>query len=204
MYNYYLSICPFVIYWLTCGVMSLVIESENINTKIVNQVDKKTVLLSVLISTLFTCFINIFFLYYNILDTSILRYYYIIIGIWWTDTCEFCLHITLHKNKFLYKYAHKIHHTLYNPYHFGALYNSLFESILESIFLLSGIYFLGFSYQEYIIVNTLAHFATVIDHTYLNYKNKFHYLHHSQNGNCNFQQPFFTYYDKIFKTYKIN
>ena len=204
MLNYCLSFCPFIVYWLTCGLVNLMHENENTNTKIINQIDKNTVLISTIISTLLTCLLNILLVYYEILNTSILRYYYILVGVWWIDTFEYFLHVALHKINFLYKNAHKTHHTLYNPYHYGALYNSTFESILESSILLSGIYFLGFSYKEYIITITLGHFATVIDHTFLNYKNKFHYLHHSQNGNYNFQQPFFTYYDKLFGTYKIN
>ena len=61
----------------------------------------------------------------------------------------------------------------------------------------------NFSFNEYIIVISLANIATVLDHSYFNYKNYFHYLHHSKYQNYNFQQPFFTYWDRLFRTYKV-
>jgi sphinganine C4-monooxygenase len=167
-----------------------------------NIIDKKTVFYNVLIGTAMHTVINSTLYYFEILDITIFRYYYILCGIILVDTIEYFMHRALHKFKFLYKY-HKVHHELNNPYNFGALYNSTVEGIIESVLLLSGFLLCNFSFTEYIIVITLANISTVLDHTSLNIKNSFHYLHHSKYQNNNFQQPFFTYYDRMFNTYKI-
>ena len=204
MLNYYLSFLPFISYWATCGILELFYcKDDKTLESTKNTITKKEVFYNTLSVTSSTVLINMLCVYFNIFDNETLRYYYILLGIWMIDTIEYFFHITMHKVKFLYKHMHKHHHSLHIPYHFGALYNSSCESTIESILIFSGIYLLGFSYKEFIIVTSLAHIATVIDHTSLNYKKQFHYLHHTIYNNNNFQQPFFTYYDKLFGTYKI-
>jgi len=176
---------------------------EDIKKKyIVNNVNKHEVFLNVMTVTSSTIVANLLIVYFDILDPDELRILYILLGIWWIDTIEYFTHRLFHTNKYLYKNFHKVHHYLHDTYHFAALYNNAFEATLTGSMLFGGIYMLGISYKEYIIVTMLANVATVIDHTYINYKNKFHYLHHSQYHNYNFQQPFFTYYDRLLGTYK--
>jgi sterol desaturase/sphingolipid hydroxylase (fatty acid hydroxylase superfamily) len=194
---------PFILYWGSCLLLnSLNIEVNDNKLVKLNIVDKKTVFFNVLGGTIMHTIINFNLYYFNILDLIKLRYQYILYGIILVDTIEYFMHRALHKYKFLYKF-HKVHHELNNPYNFGALYNSTIEGIIEVSLLLSGFILCDFSFNEYIIVISLANIATILDHSYFNYKKYFHYLHHSKYQNYNFQQPFFTYWDKLFKTYKI-
>lgn len=202
MYLY--SLIPFVAYWLTCGFCGCIGKS---NEKIVNSVDKKTVFYNVLSVTGSAVLGTCAFLYFDIISSSVFRFWYVLIGIWWIDTIEYVTHYVMHKVPFLYKNFHKIHHQLVIPYAFGALYNSTLEAGLTSSMMMYGFYLLGISYPEFIVVTTLANIATVLDHSEslakLGFKNKFHQLHHSKYQNKNFQQPFFTYYDKLFDTLAI-
>lgn len=197
---------PFLAYWLTCAILSLfkigVVNEESIILK--NSVKRIDVFANVFMVTLSTILGNFLLDFLNIFKPEILRWYYIPIGIWWVDTIEYFVHYIMHKVPFLYKLMHKEHHRLQIPYSYGALYNSSPEAISTSSLMLLGFYYLGFSYKEFIIVTTLANIATVIDHTdIISYKKRFHYLHHTAYQNCNFQQPFFTYYDRLFGTYKV-
>lgn len=200
--KYFICSLPFILYWGTCLVLNLFnIGNPDEKHLKLNIVNKQKVFYNVLGGTIMHTIISGNLYYFNILDLIQLRYQYILYGVILVDTIEYFMHRSLHKFKFLYKY-HKVHHELNNPYNFGALYNSTVEGILESFLLLSGFILCNFSFYEYIIVISLANIATVIDHTNLNIKNNFHYLHHSKYQNYNFQQPFFTYYDRIFGTYK--
>ena len=197
---------PFLAYWLTCGFLSLfnIGKSDDYQISNRNSVKKLHVFKNVFMVTLSTILGNFLLEYFEIFNIDIFRWYYILVGIWWIDTVEYFLHILMHKVQFLYRLMHKEHHKLQIPYSYGALYNSTPEAISTSTFMLLGFYFLGISYKEFIVVTTLANIATVIDHTdIISYKKRFHYLHHSAHQNCNFQQPFFTYYDRLFGTYKV-
>ena len=202
MLNYIISFIPFIIYWGTCGVLELT-NKGTLSPKQMekNYVPKSDVFLNVMGVTLSSTLSNLLFAYIGIFDLTKFRIIYLILGVWWIDTAEFAAHFTLHKVNFLYKNFHKTHHQLHYPYHFGALYNSTFEAAYTSSLLFLGFYFIGFSFREFIFTTTLAYLATVIDHNYSSNENRFHYLHHTKYFNNNFQQPFFTYYDRLFGTY---
>jgi sphinganine C4-monooxygenase len=192
---------PFISYWISSFLLNYFYPTVDF-TK--NTISKNNIILNSFFDTFSTLIINYFLYKYKVFDINILRFYYIFIGIFIVDTIEYFMHYSLHKIPFLYKNFHKEHHKIKNLYVFGALYNSLGESIIESTLLFLGFYLFNFSYQEYIITITLANIATVLDHSNINIKNNFHNLHHSKYQNYNFQQPFFTYYDKIFSTYKVD
>jgi sterol desaturase/sphingolipid hydroxylase (fatty acid hydroxylase superfamily) len=171
-----------------------------------NTISEKEVLKNVLPLTASTILGNCLLFYFNIISKDVFRWYYILIGIWWIDTIEYATHYIMHKVPFLYKNFHKEHHRLNITYSYGALYNSNIEATVTSSMMIFGFYLLGISFPEFIVVTTLANIATVLDHseelTFFNYKKRFHDLHHSKYQNSNFQQPFFTYYDRLFGTYK--
>lgn len=213
---YSLSIIPFFSYWLTCLFCAFFSKKKHTiepqkydseNKEFSYQISPEKVFKNVLSITLSTIPANCLLFYFNIISKDDFRWYYLLIGIWWIDTIEYATHYIMHKIPFLYKNFHKEHHRLHIPYSFGALYNSSFEAGVTSSMMLYGFYLLGISFPEFIFVTTLANIATVLDHsnelTFFNYKHKFHNLHHSKYQNANFQQPFFTYYDKLFGTYKI-
>ena len=201
---YSLSFIPFLAYWLACGFCSLV-DSRRVSKEF-NTISEKEVLKNVLPLTASTILGNCLLFYFNIISKDVFRWYYILIGIWWIDTIEYATHYIMHKVPFLYKNFHKEHHRLNITYSYGALYNSNIEATVTSSMMIYGFYLLGISFPEFIVVTTLANIATVLDHseelTFFNYKKRFHDLHHSRYQNSNFQQPFFTYYDRIFGTYK--
>jgi len=191
-------------------------DSKNSESELKNQTPKvlylntiphEKVFKNVLSLTLSTIPANCLLFYFNIISKDDFRWHYLLIGIWWIDTIEYATHYIMHKIPFLYKNFHKEHHRLHIPYSYGALYNSTFEAGLTSSMMLYGFYLLGISFPEFIAVTALANIATVLDHsnelTFFNYKRKFHHLHHSKYQNANFQQPFFTYYDRLFGTYRI-
>jgi sterol desaturase/sphingolipid hydroxylase (fatty acid hydroxylase superfamily) len=201
---YSLSFIPFLAYWIACGFCSLV-DSRRVSKEF-NTISEKEVLKNVLPLTASTILGNCILFYFNIISKDVFRWYYILIGIWWIDTIEYATHYIMHKVPFLYKNFHKEHHRLNITYSYGALYNSNIEATVTSSMMIFGFYLLGISFPEFIFVTTLANIATVLDHseelTFFNYKKRFHDLHHSRYQNSNFQQPFFTYYDKLFGTYK--
>lgn len=204
---FYLSLIPFLAYWLACGFCSLfkTVGSEQTTNTSYNTVSKQKVFWSVLSLTLSASLGNFLLLFFNIIPKDCLRWYYILIGIWWIDTIEYATHYAMHKIPFLYQNFHKEHHRLNVTYSYGALYNNNLEATLTSGMMVIGFYFLGISFPEFIIVTSLANIATVLDHCdeFPNFKKGFHHLHHSKFQRSNYQQPFFTYYDRIFGTYKV-
>jgi len=206
MFN--LSLIPFLAYWLAVAFCSLFNSGKSLeldSKQDFNTVSPKKVFWSVLSLTLSATLGNCLLLYFNIISKDVLRWYYILIGIWWVDTIEYATHYAMHKIPFLYQKFHKEHHRLNNTYSYGALYNNNFEATLTSGMMVVGFYLLGISFPEFIIVTSLANIATVLDHSseFLTYKKGFHHLHHSKFQRSNYQQPFFTYYDRIFGTYKV-
>ena len=204
---YSLSFIPFFGYWFACLICASIQTKSSYKQLNQDTLSREKVFKAVLFTTASTIPGNCALLFFNIISSLTFRWYYILIGIWWIDTIEYLIHYTMHKIPFLYKHFHKEHHKLHNTYSFGALYNSSFEALTTSSLMLYGFYILGISFPEFICVTTLANIATVLDHseelTFFNYKRRFHDLHHSKYQNANFQQPFFTYYDRIFGTYKI-
>jgi len=220
---YALSMIPFLSYWVACSVCSIFKQkpegpersskttSSSWNgsvPKSYNTVEVSTVFKSVFLLTFSTILGNCLLLYFNIISKDVFRWYYILIGIWWIDTIEYATHYAMHKIPFLYKNFHKEHHRIHTTYSFGALYNNDLEAVTTSSMMMIGFYVLGISFPEFICVTTLANIATVLDHseelTFFRYKQKFHALHHSKYQTSNYQQPFFTYYDKLFGTYKTD
>ena len=135
--------------------------------------------------------------YYN--ENNNIRFMYICLGIFIIDTIEYFLHYIYHFSPFIYN-IHKFHHKPHpiNPY--IALSNDDYELFITAPTLILCFLYFKFTYIEYIIVTTLANIATVCDHTYTS-PDKFHILHHNNNKNTNFQQPFLTYWDYICGTY---
>lgn len=209
MYQY--SVIPFLAYWLACGFCSIVKRNTRKNiteTSVTNAVSDKKVFYSVLALTASTILGNYLLLFLNIIHKEDFRFWFVLIGIWWVDTIEYFTHLIMHRVPFLYKNFHKEHHKVIIPYSYGALYNSDFEAIVTSSMMMYGFYLMKISFPEFIVVTTLANIATVLDHSEefakLGFKNNFHKLHHSKYQNHNFQQPFFTYYDRLFGTYKTD
>lgn len=210
MYQY--SVIPFLAYWLTCGFCSLVKANtrKSISTEqnVTNTVSAKKVFWSVLALTASSAVGNCILLFLNIIHKEDFRFLYIIAGIWWVDTIEYFTHLVMHRVPFLYKNFHKEHHKIIIPYSYGALYNSDFEALTTSGMMTYGFYLMQISFPEFIVVTALSYIATVLDHSEefakLGFKNRFHKLHHSKYPNANFQQPFFTYYDRLFGTYKVD
>jgi len=195
---------PFLSYWgtvLFAETVKFFKYKEDDDVK--NEVDRLTVFTNTIISTMFMTLINFLISYYEIVEKERTSLWYILFGIWMIDTIEYIYHYALHKYAFLYKHVHKIHHQLHHPYSYSALYNHTIKGILEMILILSGYLLFQFSFNEIIIVTSLANVATVLDHSFLTWKNGFHMIHHNGNMNHNFQQPFFTYYDQLFGTYMI-
>ena len=206
MYMNYFYLLPFITYWVTVLLVECyhLLKEDKINRKYrLNKVGEKEVFLNSLGSTIFMVFINYFVDYYNITCKDTFRIYYIFLGIWMIDTIEYFYHYTLHRVPFLYQHIHKVHHQLYAPYSYGALYSHALEGLIEFLLILGGYVTFNFSHQEMIIVTSLANIAAVLDHSNIRlWKNNFHELHHSKYPNYNFQVPFFTYYDRLFGTYK--
>ena len=197
------SFIPFLSYWTTCGLLEFFFPRQNKSDTSLNTVEPKKVFIDVLYVTLLATLGNLALYYTGLLEVNKFRFLYVILGIWWIDTVEYFVHFIMHRIPYLYKSIHKEHHRLHTPYHYGALYNSSYEAGITGNILTIGFIFFGFSYFEFILVTSLANIATVLDHTDLGkYSSKFHYLHHNKYLQCNFQQPFFTYYDRLFGTYK--
>ena len=210
MHPLFVCFIPFFFYWGTCGLFQCFLPKISKSKDEVNTVTPRKVLFNVIGVTLLATLGNFGLYYFNLLHRDMLRFLYILLGIWWIDTVEYFVHLTMHGTPFLYKLAHKEHHRLNIPYHYGALYNSSYEANITGSILTVGFILFGFSFHEFIIVTSLANIATVIDHVDLREypllrflsKDNFHVLHHSKYQNYNFQQPFFTYYDRFFGTYK--
>ena len=58
----------------------------------------------------------------------------------------------------------------------------------------------GFSQMEFVMVNLLGTFKTVLDHTWFGDKERFHWVHHEVDIQKNFEQPWTDIYDRIFGT----
>ena len=212
-----LCFVPFLCYWGFCGILELFpkkIVKDNLSN--LNTVEPKKVFIDVLYVTLLATLGNFALYYFNLLNIDKFRIFYVFLGIWWIDTVEYFVHFIMHRVPTFYRKIHKEHHRLHIPYHYGALYNSSYEAGITGNILTIGFVLFGFSFYEFILVTSLANIATILDHIDLNEyihpesvffkiisKNKFHYLHHSKYPHYNFQQPFFTYYDRIFGTYKV-
>lgn len=115
------------------------------------------------------------------------RIAYFLFGVFLLDAMEYFLHRLYHSNSILYMALHKTHHEMKSCFSFGALYNSISESIITAG-LISFVVLIVFKFtlQEYSIVQSLAVFATVLDHcSYFDNINilgrkQFHSVHHEK------------------------
>jgi len=133
-----------------------------------------------------------------------IRWRYIVGGIFLMDTVQYWAHWLQHKVPFLYKHVHSTHHAMRYSWSLGTLYNSYAEVLLLTGPLM-GVIFMWvarFTFVEFQIVSSLAIFWAVMDHTsafdqveWLGRKD-FHQIHHSVYTDCNFQQPFMTFWDR--------
>ncbi|MQL99492.1 hypothetical protein Taro_032216 [Colocasia esculenta] len=135
------------------------------------------------------------------------------------DAWQFFMHRYMHQNKFLYKHLHSWHHRLVVPYAFGAQYNHPIDGLL--IETVSGALAYAASGMSPRMTTLFFCFATIkgIDdhcgymlpwnpfHLLLGNNSAYHDIHHQLSGSkCNFSQPFFIVWDKIFGTcvpYKV-
>jgi sphinganine C4-monooxygenase len=197
---------PIIIYWSFC--LFIYLFGLDNDTEI-NNISKSHVIKQVLslhflqiITQIINLYININNSYQTVSDIYTFRFLYIIFGIFLIDTIQYFIHRIQHI-KFIYIRTHKKHHELIIPWSFGAVYNSIGESIIVGLIIL--LFFqkiFDFSLLEFNIVNTLAYIATILQHTSLNISHsKYHLIHHKLNYKYNFQQPFFSYWDRLFGTY---
>jgi len=128
---------------------------------------------------------------------------YLVGGVLLVDTIEYFSHMIQHKIPWLFKHFHSGHHAMRYSWSFGSFYNSIQEVLLTGPLLaLFFMYIFRFTLVEFQIVSCLAVFWTVMDHTeafdnvwWLGRKD-FHRIHHSVYVDCNFQQPFLTFWDR--------
>ncbi|PYH49473.1 sphingosine hydroxylase [Aspergillus saccharolyticus JOP 1030-1] len=129
------------------------------------------------------------------------------------DTWQYFLHRAMHMNRWLYVTFHSRHHRLYVPYAFGALYNHPVEGFaLDTAG--TGIAFLTacMSNRQGMWFFTFSTIKTVDDHCgyafpwdplqhFTSNNAAYHDIHHQSWGiKTNFSQPFFTIWDRFFKT----
>ena len=128
---------------------------------------------------------------------------------WWTlpvgivamDTIQYICHRTFHSVPVLYRF-HKVHHEIKALYSIGALYNSIWEVIITGAAMGALFYnVLGYRPFEFALLSSLSFVQTVREHT-PSFGKTCHWVHHNTNINANFQQPFFSYWDKLFGTYQ--
>lgn len=137
----------------------------------------------------------------------------ICIAICLIDTWQYWLHRIMHMNKALYRRFHSRHHRLYVPYAYGALYNDPVEGfVLDSVGTGLATLLTGLNHRETIFLFTFATLKTVDDHCgyrlpfdlfQVMFPNNslYHDIHHQSWGiKNNFSQPFFTFWDKLFRT----
>ena len=128
------------------------------------------------------------------------RWWDFILGIVLIDTVEYWAHRAYHHFPILYQYLHKEHHRLYRPWAMAAMYNSFAEGITTGA-LMTFVFMDLFRYSvfSYCMVLSFSHCKTVLDHVYTSGENSHHWVHHN-NGQVNFQQPFFDYWDRLMHT----
>lgn len=187
---------PFIAYWLTSFVLMRK-SHESRADRDRNKVTSSEVGATTLISTFLSMPLYYLCGMYVFPTHQPVRWWYLVLGIWLVDTFEYVMHVCMHRFPYFYTRIHAVHHQIKRPYGEAALYQSSAEALLETVGLVLSFWGFGFGYAEFIIVTCLAVVATVCDHTG---ESSFHALHHSTYPHCNFQQPFFTYYDYLFGT----
>lgn len=131
------------------------------------------------------------------------RWWYLVGGLFLVDTVEYFSHMVQHKIPWLYRHLHYGHHEMRYSWSLGGFYNSLEEAMITGSLLgVCFMYVFAFTYLEFQVVSCVAVLWTVMDHTsafdhvtWLG-RQEFHRIHHSVYIDCNFQQPFFTFWDR--------
>lgn len=129
------------------------------------------------------------------------RWWYLLGGILLMDTLQYFYHRFEHHWPWWYQRFHADHHALRYAWSLGSFYNSLSDVVLVGSLLSVGfLYVFRFTFVEFQIVSCLAVLWTVLDHTSAFDawwgRSGFHAIHHSVHTNCNFQQPFLTFWDR--------
>ncbi|KAJ0986223.1 hypothetical protein J5N97_004579 [Dioscorea zingiberensis] len=130
------------------------------------------------------------------------------------DAWQYFIHRCMHVNKFLYRNFHSWHHRVVAPYAFAAQYNHPLDGFLTET--LSGalaFFISGMSPRTSVFFFSFATIKGIDDHCglvmpwnpfHLLFSNNtaYHDIHHQLSGSkCNFSQPFFVVWDKVFGTY---
>eukprot|EP00920_Eleutheroschizon_duboscqi_P010980 GHVT01025774.1.p1 GENE.GHVT01025774.1~~GHVT01025774.1.p1 ORF type:complete len:192 (+),score=1.92 GHVT01025774.1:311-886(+) len=146
-------------------------------------------------------------------DTVVFSVLKFAIGLLILDTYQFWHHLLMHKSRTLFRLFHSWHHSMYCPYAVGALYNHPVEGLLLDAG--SGALSVILTNMDmrtatlFVILSTLK---TICDHS--NYhmwwnplmslcsnNAAYHDYHHQLKGfRHNFEQPWFTFWDKILGT----
>ena len=124
------------------------------------------------------------------------RAWSILIGMCIVDTVEYWCHRFMHCVPYAYKHMHSTHHSI-APQPLCALLNSSGEALFTGTWVAAGFFVLQIPWQSFVIVMSLASAKTVWDHSLFS---KQHALHHAR-PNVNFEQPFFTFWDRAMGTF---
>lgn len=130
------------------------------------------------------------------------------------DAWQYMIHRCMHVNKFLYRNFHSWHHRVVAPYAFAAQYNHPLDGFLtETLGGALAFFISSMSPRTSVFFFSFATIKGIDDHCghllplnpfHLLFSNNtaFHDVHHQPSGTkCNFSQPFFVVWDKIFGTY---
>ncbi|KAI3945524.1 hypothetical protein MKW98_018341 [Papaver atlanticum] len=133
-----------------------------------------------------------------------------------TDAWQYFVHRYMHLNKFLYRHVHSQHHKVVVPYAFGAFYSHPLEGLLLDTF--GGVVsFLisGMTARTSVFFFSFTMVKAIDDHSglwlpgynlfQLVFPNNsaYHDIHHYglRGVKYNYSQPFFIFWDKLFRTY---
>ena len=123
------------------------------------------------------------------------------LGVLFVDTVEYWRHRLEHRVRFLYKNAHKEHHQQRPITTLEGFRNQKADLLLPLIPFTLYILLADVTFLETMVLAAMAIVATYADHTLTGVdeydRTKFHNIHHTTGWNCNFQQPFFTYWDEL-------
>jgi sterol desaturase/sphingolipid hydroxylase (fatty acid hydroxylase superfamily) len=115
------------------------------------------------------------------------------------DTLEYWRHRLEHKLKLLYTYAHKEHHQQRPMNTLDAFRNAWPDLIFPLLQFSMYAWCVNITFLETMVVTSLGSVSTYADHTLTGDdeydRTKFHNVHHTLGWNCNFQQPFFHFWD---------
>jgi sterol desaturase/sphingolipid hydroxylase (fatty acid hydroxylase superfamily) len=124
------------------------------------------------------------------------RMWSVLVGMCIVDTVEYWCHRAMHRTPWAYKHMHHTHHSI-APQPFCALLNSSAEALFTGMWIAAGFLLLQIPWQSFVIVTSLGSAKTVWDHSHFSQQ---HALHHAR-PNVNFEQPFFTVWDRVMGTF---